>query len=50
MVSMLSASSAFLSRRQRAILGKRTAMPERWRVERWMPSNASSKTSSGFTA
>ena len=30
-VSIESASSGFLSRRQRAILGKRTAIPERWR-------------------
>src|SRR5690606_11546265 len=48
-VSIESASSAFLSRRQRAMLGKRTATPERWRVDRRMPSNAISKTSTGLT-
>ena len=40
---------AVLSVRQRAIRGKRTAMPDLCRVERWMPSKASSKTSSGLT-
>src|SRR5579883_2485896 len=50
MVSIVSASSGFLSRRQRAMRGKRTAMPERWRGDLRMPSNASSKTSSGLTA
>jgi len=38
MVSMLSASAAFLSVRQRAMRGKRTAMPDRCRDDRWMAS------------
>ena len=50
MVSIESASSAFLSCRHLAILGKRTAIPERWRGERCIPSKASSNTSSGVTA
>ena len=44
-----SASSGFLSSRQRRMRGKRTATPDLWRVERWMPSKPSSKTSSGLT-
>ena len=40
---------AFLSCRQRAMRGNRTAIPDLCRGDRWIPSNASSKTSSGFT-
>ena len=49
MRSCVSASAGCLSSRQRKMRGKRTAMPDLWRGERWMPSKASSKTCSGFT-
>jgi hypothetical protein len=42
-------SSGFLSFRQRLILGKRKATPLLWRLLAAIPSNAISKTSSGFT-
>jgi hypothetical protein len=29
--------------------GKCTATPDRWRLDRWIPSNAISNTNSGFT-
>ena len=48
-VSSVSASAAVLSVRQRRMRGKRTAMPDLWRFERFRPSKASSKTSSGLT-
>jgi len=47
--SRVSASSGLLSCRQRFILGKRIATPALCRFEIWIPSNASSNTSSGLT-
>jgi hypothetical protein len=43
-VSSVSASSGFLSLRQRSMRGNRTATPERCRVDRAIPSNPSSNT------
>ena len=45
----VSASSIGLSVRQRSIRGKRVAMPDLWRVDRWMPSKPSSNTCVGRT-
>ena len=45
----VSASSAFLSVRQRSIRGNRTAMPDRWRLDAARPSNPSSNTWTGST-
>ena len=47
--SRVFASPIALSFLMRSMRGKRTAMPDLWRGERWMPSNPSSNTSSGFT-
>jgi hypothetical protein len=49
MVSSESASSGFLSRRQRAMRGNLTAMPDLCRGLFCIPSKASSNTSSGLT-
>mgnify|MGYP003524641504 CR=1 FL=1 len=43
------ASRIGLSLRILSILGNRTAIPDLWRLDRWIPSNPSSKTSSGLT-
>ena len=40
---------ALRSRRQRRILGKRTASPHLWRLDSWMPSKPISNTNSGST-
>ena len=48
-VSIESASVAGLSVLQRSIRGKRTATPDLCLVDFWIPSNPSSKTSSGLT-
>src|SRR6185437_307349 len=43
-VSSRSASPGGLSQRSRLMRGKRMAMPDLWRVERWRPSKATSST------